>query len=387
VDLDPTAYKVIAERAQELNERIRGLREKRAEAEQRVVPVKAPKLDKAQVEVFLGALRKKLSADPIKFGELVHLLKEHHDLTITVLDAFRVRVSLRLDHGDVGGQKKKQVRATAEVTPSIPLVLTGEAGARPLTAAEWAEEENKKGHYCACGCGERIVVKPVHHRPSVGIPRFIQEHSGPVSMAEFLGMMNSKGYLTVAQAAAELGVSENTLRRAQEKGWVSPERKRWGDHPPMRVYKKDSIPAVREKMKAAGFRFPSEESFLSTKEMAKLVGVSESTLRYWVKHEAIPTPKRDSAGRFLWEPSGIGSTAKFREKAEKTLREKALKANEAKVTTRTVAEALGVWPQTIRKWIYAGIIPEQQRDRAGRRIWVASDIERLKKLSRRQRTE
>jgi len=374
VDLDLDSYKVIAERAQELNERIKALREKRDEAEQKVVPVKAPNLDKAQVAVFLGALRKKLSADPVKFGELVHLLHEHHDLSITVLDAYRVRVSLKLNHGDVGG--KKQGRATAEVTPNIPLILTGEAGARPMTAAEWAEAENKKGHYCACGCGQRIEVKPQHHAPSEGVPRFLSGHHR-MSMTEYVERLNAEGFLTVAQAAEALGTSETALRDAEDRGWAQPRRREWGNRQPMRVYRASDLPDVRRRMERAGFRFGDDEDVLTTREMAGVIGVSQTTLRYWERHGAIPAPRRDSAGRRMWRRSEVGSPQEFRESAERLLQKKAARRRDAKVTTGRMAKALGVYPSTIRRWVKNGKLPEPGRDQAGRMVWEEADIERL----------
>ena len=38
----------------------------------------------------------------------------------------------------------------------------------------WADAENAKGRYCACGCGGRIKVLPQHWKR--GIPKFLVRH-------------------------------------------------------------------------------------------------------------------------------------------------------------------------------------------------------------------
>ena len=47
--------------------------------------------------------------------------------------------------------------------------------------------------------------------------------------------MNAGDLLTVSQTAAEIVVSENTLRRTEQKGWVTLERRPWGNRQPMRL--------------------------------------------------------------------------------------------------------------------------------------------------------
>ena len=38
----------------------------------------------------------------------------------------------------------------------------------------WAAAENAKGHFCQCGCGERIEVIPRHWKK--GIPKYLVRH-------------------------------------------------------------------------------------------------------------------------------------------------------------------------------------------------------------------
>jgi len=51
-----------------------------------------------------------------------------------------------------------------------------------MTVKEWVEFHTNK-HLCACGCGEYIVIKPHHHEPKVGIPKFISGHNNKTKEA------------------------------------------------------------------------------------------------------------------------------------------------------------------------------------------------------------
>ena len=171
--------------------------------------------------------------------------------------------------------------------------------ARPLTAEEWAAQENERGHLCACGCGENVVVKPRHRAPSVGIPRFIHDHH-KMDMAKFVEALGAEGYVTVGRAASDLGISRNTLRRAEAKGWVTPEWRKWGERRPMRVYARGAVGKLRAQMVEAGFRFKDEDGVLTTKKMAAELGISESYLRWLEKRGVVPSPERDTANRRKW---------------------------------------------------------------------------------------
>ncbi len=45
-----------------------------------------------------------------------------------------------------------------------------------MTIKDWILQEQGK-HLCRCGCNGMIVITPEHHKPSVGIPDFLQGHS------------------------------------------------------------------------------------------------------------------------------------------------------------------------------------------------------------------
>lgn len=100
---------------------------------------------------MLRGLRQRLSDDPQRLCKLLRALQAHHDLQVVALDAHAVRVSMNLAPGLV---------AAGGDVPT--LVVEGEAGEPPMTADEWAAQENQKGHYCKCGCGGRIEVVPRH---------------------------------------------------------------------------------------------------------------------------------------------------------------------------------------------------------------------------------
>jgi DNA-binding transcriptional MerR regulator len=212
-------------------------------------------------------------------------------------------------------------RAAADVIPNIPIVLMGEAGVRPLTNDEWAEAENEKGHYCKCGCGEKITVLPRHRAPTVGIPSYKHgKGHHKMDMTAFVSALNAEGFLTVAQAASELGVSENTLRRAEGHGWISPEWREWGNRRPMRIYAKADIPKLREQMVNAGFRFKDEKGVMTTREMAKLLSVAESTLRRAERLGRIPTQSRDTNGKRKWKRGDVRKLKRLLARSQSTLR-------------------------------------------------------------------
>lgn len=137
----------------------------------------------------------------------------------------------------------------------------------------------------------------------MGIPSYVQGHHR-MSMTEFVESLNREGYLTVSQAAQRLGISENTLRRAEAKGWVVPTWRSWGDRQPMRVYAEADLARIRVKMVDAGFRFKDDETF-TTYQVAEQLGVAQSTLRRWERIGRIPKVARDSAGRRVYRAEDV----------------------------------------------------------------------------------
>ena len=126
-----------------------------------------------------------------------------------------------------------------------------------------------------------------------------------MSMTKFVKELKAEGYLTVSQAARELGVSENTMRRAEGYGWVTPERRPWGNRQPMRVYRKDDLPGLRNQMVEAGFRFKDDDSILTTREMAVALGISQGYLRHLERKGKVPSPPRDTNGKRMWVRTDI----------------------------------------------------------------------------------
>ena len=158
-----------------------------------------------------------------------------------------------------------------------------------------------------------IKVLPQHRAATVGIPRYIQGHH-KMNMTHFVEQLNSEGHLTVSQAAKELGVSENTLRRAEGHGWITPAWREWGNRKPMRVYERKHLPGLRAQMVEAGFRFKNDKSILTTKEMAEALGISESYLRHLERKGKVPSPKRDTNGKRMWRKRDVG---RFKKKLAK----------------------------------------------------------------------
>ena len=300
VDLDPAQYGVIADRAKELNERLKELTDRREEIFQMVVPISPRQLIRQQVADYLGALERKLRDKPEALRELVLLLHVHHGLQVTVQDTQKLRLEVYLNPVSLTGEDG----GVADLPVKIPIILEGRTGEPRLTNEEWARAENEKGHSCACGCGKKIKVRPDMRAATVRISRYIQGHHR-MSMTKFVKELKAEGYLTVSQAARELGVSENTMRRAEGYGWVTPERRPWGNRQPMRVYRKDDLPGLRNQMVEAGFRFKDDDSILTTREMAVALGISQGYLRHLERKGKVPSPPRDTNGKRMWVRTDI----------------------------------------------------------------------------------
>lgn len=238
---------------------------------------------------FMSGLGQYLQDRPDELQELLELFADHHGLKVNVLDACVAEIELFV----FGTGKSPSGDA-----PRLDLKFRHQFAEPKLSAEEWAAAENAKGHLCACGCGGTIEVLPRHRAATVGIPKVIQGHH-KMRMTEFVEDLNVDGFLTVSQAAKELGIGETTLRRCEERGWIEAERRAWGNRQPMRVFKKADLPKLREKLVENGFRFADDE-YLTTAQVAAEVGVAESTLRRWEKLGLIPAPERDSAGRRKW---------------------------------------------------------------------------------------
>ena len=297
VDLAHEDYEAIASRTREINDRIKDAQTAIDAANRKVVPLRPKTLSRARVASFMASLAGRLVADPQRHRELLLRLRRRHHLEIRSLDGHRLSVSMSVSPLDLDEEGGDQAIAATD----DQIVLTVEAGARPLTSAEWAAQENAKGHFCKCGCGHRITVLPRHRAPSVGIPGYLRgagHHR--MDMTAFVQDLNAEGFLTVAQAAVRLGVSENTVRRAEAKKWITPHWRTWGRRKPMRVYADADIPTLREQMVEAGFSFKDEKGVLTTAAMASALGISETHLRHLERRGVVPSPNRDTADRRRW---------------------------------------------------------------------------------------
>ena len=73
----------------------------------------------------------------------------------------------------------------------------------------------------------------------------------------------------------------------------------------MRVYSKSDIPTLKTLMVEAGFRFKGEPGVMTTKEMAEVIGVSETHLRWLEKKGVEPNADRDHANRRKWRKKDV----------------------------------------------------------------------------------
>jgi len=298
-------------RVVELSQKVKELQQRRDEVETKVVPLQPMTLTEKDIRRYMSGLQGLLATDGSGFADLLAVLDEHHCLRVDALDRHRVRVSLTIDSGQVVGATAGggKARLVATVTPRALLEGEGSSGSPLLTAAEWAAAENAKGHLCACGCGGFIKVRPEMRAPTQGITTFIHGHH-KMDMTEFVEALNAEGFLTVSQAAKALGVSENTMRRAEGHGWIKPQWRTWGARWPMRIYAKADLSDVREQMVHAGFRFQDDEGILTTAEMAAALGVSETHLRYLERRGVVPAPERDTANMRKWLKANVPNLRK-----------------------------------------------------------------------------
>lgn len=235
-------------------------------------PAIAKPLIEAEVRGHLEALFNPIQS-LVGLQDILFVLKDQHSLRVTLRDRHEARVEMNLDP-TVFRAQRHPLRLLSGPEAYLPFVADITVGVPRQTVEEWVIEQQGK-HICACGCGEAIEIKPQHKAPTKGIPKFIQGHHR-MNMTEFVQQMNAKGLLTVSQAAAEVGVSENTLRRAEAKGWITPERSKWGNRQPMRLYRKEDLPSIRQQLVDAGFRFRDEAGVMNTDEMAAALGISKA---------------------------------------------------------------------------------------------------------------
>lgn len=282
-----------------LDERLANLSDDLTEARRAVHPpvVRGPSRE-ALTEWTATAVRQ-IQDDPESFRQIVLKLRDDHALQVVMMETNSIEIKMAFDLDGISSRQPTHLHLLQDgESPRVPWSVQVAVGEPAQTVDEWVTDQHGR-HICACGCGEAITILPRHHAPGVGIPEFIQGHHR-MNMTAFVESMNATGLLTVSQAAAEIGVSENTLRRAEGKGWVTPERRPWGNRQPMRLYRKDDLPRLRGRLAEAGFRFKDEDGTMTTAEMAEALGISETHLRHLERRGVIPAPDRDTANRRRW---------------------------------------------------------------------------------------
>ena len=83
---------------------------------------------------------------------------------------------------------------------------------RAETREDWALRTDAQAPTCACGCGTRIVVKPVHR--TKGLPKYAHgHHSNPIRRVH--QKLRKQGYVLLGEACKQLSISETTFRRLE----------------------------------------------------------------------------------------------------------------------------------------------------------------------------
>ena len=72
---------------------------------------------------------------------------------------------------------------------------------------------------CACGCGEKIEVKPKHRY--AGLPRYRPgHHPNPIRRA--YEALRAQGFMMLGEVCVRLGIGQTTLRRYEAAGLLPP---------------------------------------------------------------------------------------------------------------------------------------------------------------------
>lgn len=83
---------------------------------------------------------------------------------------------------------------------------------RAETRESWVERVEGEAPLCACGCGERIAVKPSHR--SKGLPKYAHgHHSNPIRRVH--AKLRAQGFVLLGEACKRLGISETSFRRLE----------------------------------------------------------------------------------------------------------------------------------------------------------------------------
>ena len=113
----------------------------------------------------------------------------------------------------------------------------------------------------------------------IKLPKTITHH--PSS-----GIKNGTNLLSISQAAQALKVSVDTLRRWEQKGYISPVRTPGG----FRKYNLEELKQAKQTRLKSG-------KILSISEAAEEIGVTPATLRRWDSEGTLPSRKTPSGNR------------------------------------------------------------------------------------------
>ncbi len=344
---------VYAESARMLRADLERTQELLREAEVNVQPKLIRKVDDTVVAKYLQEILDGLDGELEDYARLIERLRQSHGMRVVVIRRHRARISMDLDPASLRQKKtlaNQGLRLVQGGESTLPLVVEVQVGEPRKIVDEWVAAQQGK-HICACGCGGVIKVLPKHHAPGVGIPKFILGHHR-MHMTEFVDSLNADGYLTVGQAAVELGVSENTLRRAEEKGRVTPERRPWGGREPMRVYRRDDLPVLRKRLDDAGFRFRDDAVAMITLQVADELGVAENTIRKWERDGRIPVVRRDTCNRRIYRAEDVAAIREALAGAED--RDRRVLEAEGLITRQQAQDMLGIGHRSMQRLIKAG---------------------------------
>lgn len=76
---------------------------------------------------------------------------------------------------------------------------------------------------CACGCGEKIEVKPKHR--SGGLPLYRPGHH-PNPIRRGYEALHAQGFMMLGEVCEKLGIGQTTLRRYEAAGLLPPIERR-----------------------------------------------------------------------------------------------------------------------------------------------------------------
>ena len=234
-----------------------------------VIALPAP-VTLAEVEAFTADLSRHLATGPNGLPVVVDALRARHGLQIVLDGDHQLRVELSLDlRGD--GR-------------AVPVVWRMETVQGP-SIEDWLAEAQASAPLCACGCGEQIVVQPVHRFR--GLPQY-RNHHNPLAIEDFVRRCNEEGLVTVNQAADILGVGRTGFRRSLDRRGLPTVTRTWGPQQQALLL----IPRVALESVA-----PKP---LTLPLACKALGITQTRLLWLHERGVVPEPRRSGNGRRVY---------------------------------------------------------------------------------------